>query len=267
MNDDYDPKKFYPIDLMWEGTRRNEEYKREYQDFVSSNDSGLWYSGKWLIFPKLFDPTISIHTIKERLLAGERFEEVHPYWQEFKRGAVSAHQLPPPDSHCTSLANCDRIGGDFFLIESLHHRHYYCISEMELAGRLVVSINPYSTEASVKKAIEKIMKAEKTRLRKKSQGEGTLSARPDHIEGYINDLEKYDQLVKTWHDPKYGSLKEERGFLLKPKKYQWHWDMLPSTRSDKKERSSSNRAHTRFYNNVKYIIQNTPNLEFDPAKQ
>lgn len=131
----YNPREYYPIDLVWEGTRRNEEYKRNYRAFAKADDGSLWYNGRWRIYPKLIDPSLSIRRIKERIAAGERFDDVHPYWRDFARVAVIEHHLPM-DSHCADLRTCDRTGKDLFRIESPRQRPYYCIPEEEITGRI-----------------------------------------------------------------------------------------------------------------------------------
>ena len=152
----YDPSEFYPIDLMWEATRRNELYKKEYAEFVSedaASEGNLLHSGlRWGIYPKLFNPDITIYEIKGRIEAGEKLEVVHPYWRQHADSfqPVMVHKLPEGNAEYINLDGFDSISDGFVYHTFRTGSQYACIMRNRLENRLICSINPFANKEEIK---------------------------------------------------------------------------------------------------------------------
>lgn len=162
--------KYIKADLLWEATRRNEEYKEFYRQ-VSSQTSGetskwerIWHPGnyRWKI-QGLLHPSISVDDIREKIKAGSDPNEVHPYFYMFdgEHKAVVQLHIPKFQSDCL---NEPIVHLNTIKIDSSEYKWFQQLKTIA-NDRILLSINPMATDKAIIKEIKKL-KSSKRRLLK-----------------------------------------------------------------------------------------------------
>ena len=209
----YDVTEFYPEDLIWEATRRNENYINDYNEFVEENrkmeNENLFHSGQpWNLKNGLVDPAITIKDIKKKIAAGDPPEKVHPYWHLRDKyyikteAAVIFHDVQ--DDNEVVEPNYRRVppSKDFFNYtfndSSPEGYVYRCIDKVVVSDRIVLSINPLANDDEIVDAIKEKKDKLKKEMRKTLEKKKSFYPTPGKIERYIEQLKKYDELVRVW---------------------------------------------------------------------
>lgn len=198
--------KYKKEDLLWEATRRNEEYKAYYYKLIEkqSDEVDKWkriwnpYNNyKWKI-PGAIDPSIDVDEIKEKINSGADPLEVHPYFRFFRdeKKAVIHHTTPElgaiRNTRPLSIHHSDKVKIDAPLYKWVHD---FIVTTK---NRIVISINPLATDKTIKKEIKKIKDRALRNIKKETEDLKKNKERvylPRNIGQYIGWLRKYDEIV------------------------------------------------------------------------
>lgn len=277
------PKNIYTKeDLMWEATRRNEEYKSEYFSLLKKYRNELKdnnYCGRlpydsterWdvLLFDEtdnrtLFgwqDPSVDIDQILEEIASGASPFAVHPHKHKHVASMTDPylyyhHMIDPGDP----LAN--------FSEHSIRKETYVCIEKEQLGNRFLLVIDPLSEDESIMKVIKQIKKEILGNIKKETdtlKKKGETIFYPRDIVKYIGWLRKYDEIidhVRNEKGEKYllisnGVLTISDNVSLK--------EMVPSdTHADKFE--GQWKAYRDAYKGAIQLIRSAPHIVFSPSR-
>ena len=157
--------KYNKEDLLWEATRRNEDYKASYHQLrIDQPDTidkwkRLWHPSvnyRWRIAGAI-DPLISAKEIKEKVDLGAKLSEVHPYYKVFQdeRRPVVHHKIPDILYHASEGASKSSFKLDYAKIERPMYRWLKKLLA-QAKNRMVLTINPLAKENEIIKEIKKI---------------------------------------------------------------------------------------------------------------
>jgi hypothetical protein len=274
-------------DLLWEATRRNQEYKNDYASALEvyrnkhklDADTNITYlptvsSNRWNIHMKRIteaetetriqvlgwlDPCIDIDEIKREISSGVPALSVHPY--EYANELTRTK----PDIYYHQIK---RDKDSYFIECQIDNVTYICINKIYVRNKFLFLIEPTSKDESIlsavqetKKKVLKCIKDETDSLKKR----GVIIFYPRDIEKYIGWLKKYDEIVD--HLIKYkgvDSLTYEKGAVIVPDKFSFS-DVVPNeTLGDKFE--GQRKAYRDAYKGAVKLIQTTPNILFSPSR-
>lgn len=262
----YDPDKFYPIDLIWEATRRNREYQAYYDSRSAENpdDSDNYFESRWNIFRNYCDYTIDIFTIKDRIRSGEHIASVHPYWHLHEKltpnyTGVTLHECPMNLEQYETVI--ESSSAEAFK-EKARHSLFDFLDAVN--DKVVVTIDPTATDEALFKEIKRIKDA--TRESMKSDSPSSLLFYPtsQKIKQYIDQFKRYDDVVSNIQKEYNGVVETYQGAVLLPDIFTWRV-MLPKeqrilhpcTQTMKKVKS-----YKEAYESAVSAIQTTPNVQF-----
>ncbi len=234
----YKVKEFYPEDLIWEATRRNENYKKDYREFEKKRKKNKYHHDTghpWNLLSGFVDPNITIEEIKKeikkKITAGNPYKKVHPYWHLRDKyyikteKAVIFHDVQD-DSEVVE-PNYRRVppAKDFFNYtfydSSPEGCVYLCIDKEVVSDRIVLSINPLANDDEIIGAIKKKKDKLKKEMRKSLEKKRSFYPIPSDIKSYIEQLKKYDKLVKIFRLNYEDEIKINNGIYEKPESFDW----------------------------------------------
>jgi len=268
--------KYNKEDLLWEATRRNEEYKASYHQLrIDQPDTidkwkRLWHpyvNYRWRITGAI-DPSISAKEIQERVDFGAKLSEVHPYYKVFQdeRRPVVHHKIPDILYHVSEGASKSSFKLDYAKIEQPMYRW---LKELlaQAKNRIIITINPLVKEKEIIKEVKMIrdesLKTIKAEIENSESGDRNYH--PRNIGKYIGWLNKYDKVVNQLKEKLEGkSLTIDKSVVRIPDNFSFT-ELVPNdTPAEKFE--GQRRAWRNAYHEAVSLIQNSPHISFPPAK-
>ena len=274
--------KYTKEDLMWEATRRNQDYKNDYASMLEEfrnvdanlNNSQLWRKKKkWeLLLSKVtektsmgnrvqficwLDPSVVIDDIKREIKSGTPDISIHPYaYTKVKPNAYYHH------------ANEINKNNNFVELQ-FDDEIYICIKKLHVGNKFLFLIDPTSTDDSIMGAVQeakgKVLKSIKNQIEPlKQKGEKPFS--PVKIDKYIGWLKKYDELVENLTAER-GSdkLTYKDGAVIIPKGVSFK-GLIPNNALGGNNIESQIKAYREAYKGAVELIQTTPNIRFSPSR-
>lgn len=278
------PVKYTKADLMWEATRRNEDYKNDYAsmlekyraDSKNNLDTTIEYlpyvpSNRWMISIiretatsiKIFgwiDPCVDIDKIKKDISSGVPAVSVHPY--------AYTHELTRTNPNIYYHQIDQQYGQQYFSERPLEGDTYICIKKSFIRNKILFLIDPTSEDDSIMKSIQetkkRVLKCIKNQTDSLKQ-KGEMVFYPRDIEKYIGWLKKYDEIVE--HQKKEqgkGGLIYADGALIVPGDFRFA-ELVPNdTPGNKFE--GQRKAYRDAYHGAVKLIQTTPAIVFSPSR-
>lgn len=268
--------KYNKEDLLWEATRRNEDYKASYHQLRSEQPDPvdkwkrLWHpyvNYRWRISGAI-DPSISAREIKENVGSGAKLSEVHPYYKTFddERRPVIQHKIP--DILYQASRDDSKSSSKLSQVE-IEQSMYKWLKELiaQTKNRMVLTINPLAKEKEIIKEV-KTIRDEGLRTIKAEIEDSKFRNRnyhPRDIGKYIGWLNKYDKVVNNFKEKLKGkSLTIDEGVVRIPNNFSFT-ELVPNdTPGERFE--GQRRAWRNAYNEAVSLIQNSPHISFPPAK-
>lgn len=273
--------KYTRADLLWEATRRNEDYKSDYisvlgkyrndlKDYGSITELPYVSFKRWGIVMvkesetrlKIFgwlDPEIDVNEINKKISSGVNPLSVHPY--------AYLHELSitNPNMYYHLM---QKSPGQHFSEQKIDDDIYVCIKKDLVRNRFLALIDPLSEDAFILKSIKQIkkkilkeMKREINSLKKK----GEMVFFPRDVGDYIGWLKKYDSI--TDHARKQrgeAAITIKKGAVIIPDDFRFQ-DLVPDdTHGEKFE--GQRKAYRDAYRGAVHLIQTTPDIIFSPAR-
>jgi hypothetical protein len=181
-------------DLLWESTKRNEDYKSIYYELANANSpktkwDKIYNFGayRWMTNGFL-DPSISSEQINNKILNGEIEEGFHPYYHYFAKKEIRHHVIPTsilrPLSEKNDTEEYHRLIG------------WLCTEGFDETNRIFISFDIGENDDSIGRAIRKIKRELRLKLRKHEPGLQEESFNPAKIKYYIDWLIEYDRMVE-----------------------------------------------------------------------
>jgi hypothetical protein len=292
-------------DLVWESVRRNENYKKyysrwqeHYSDKISSRYHGLdaYPIDNYWKLSKLYNPEINIDEIKKQIENGEKPSDVHPYYNLFNRSEtmpVIFHGVPGSKYHKDN----NRSRYDFF--DSSVDRKIICINKSVIVNRVVISIDPLTSNTELFDEIKKIKtnaleaqedyssdknkRLEIANEESKKEGESSPSWRNRHVDFkcYTRDIHSYFGWLKIYDEVtnycriqkmKYPTslefnLIEDDGVFTVTSAYSFQHMVPDEIEQGTKEHDYARRTLTSQYESAVKLIKSAPNIIFSSSKK
>ncbi len=267
--------KYDKADILWEATRRNEEYKKHYQNVLNEfpvNKIAQWVrdcqpgNERWNI-QILIDPAITIDEIKKDIDSGKNPEEAHPYYHFLKQYPVIQHKIPKMDfsSKKAGVVNLDTI-----YVAPKDIKLMIQFSNL-IKNRVVVSFDPKANDALIKKEIKKIrkkiLKQDKERIKESQKKQKGKFYYPRDIDKYVGWLQKYDEIIDHFEKGnKSDQLTIQNGSFILPEGFNFT-DVVPELPPKKgveivRQVRSARQLYKDSYEGAVKLIQSTPNIHF-----
>jgi len=256
-------------DLLWEATRRNEDYKRLYEEVAGSRNEDkskwerIWHPGnfRWKIH-RLLHPSLSIDDIRAKIDKGADPNEVHPYHYmfEYEHQAIIQHHVPKIDS--TDNDNPNRAQ-DGVKIDSDDYKKYQEFRAI-VSNRILLSINPMTRDKDILPAIKKLKKDKRINIKQELDAKkvrGKRSYYPRDINSYIGWLLKYTEIVEHLTQ-KFGAqgLETDDGIIVLPAKFSLAEVVPDDTPAEKFE--GQRKAYETVYQKSIDLIRSSPDIVF-----
>jgi len=270
-------------DLLWEATRRNEEYKSFYNQVAGPVNeteyrwNRTWHPGnyRWKIHG-LLHPSLSVDDIHAEIKAGADPNKVHPYYYMFKNEhkAILQHHVPtieskyydkqnrPQDDGKFDLAADDRLQDDL-KIDSTDYKRYQEFRAI-VKDRILLSINPMATDKDIIDEIKKLKKEKRIVLRHEVntlKAKGKRSYYPRDINKYIGWLLKYTEIVE-YLTQKIGAhgLKISDGIVALTEDFSFN-EVVPNDIPGEKFEGQRKAYRTAYLESIN-LIRLSPNITF-----
>ena len=207
----YDINRSNPIDLIWEAIRRNVDYQNSCKIYIEDEKYASYYKSEYLCLQ--YD--VSIHDIRKKIKSLPDAFIFHPlvcydHSKPFSSLPAKTFQKIPEFIHklntLPSYRNKQERFEYFFdqLDDDMKRRiiayfHNHII--VRAKDKLAVLIDPYSNKEDIRKSINKIIDNAVKNIRKDTCYKNMIH--PAEIESKIEYLERYDELVDIFLEPKY----------------------------------------------------------------
>lgn len=259
-------------DLLWEATRRNENYKNNYYEIMKLREIGDKHAdfhtrhalNEWgMRF--LLDPKVPFSNLQAQVDSVDEKRNSHPYirffgiadtpvilYQEFKFSA----------NYALSRKSKQGFNGPKTPKES----HI---------NRLLISLNPFSKESEVLPPVKANLQSAKIQVKKsltqlKKQGHFVFYERD--IESYLKYLEVYDKIVSYIKD-KYNDCEFEEGAIRLPNDFQYtamanveNYNYNDDQIRFFKARENERKLISTSFEKSSYLIRKSPDILFSPAR-
>jgi len=267
--------KYAKEDLLWEATRRNEEFKEYYYKLIRRQNGKidrwkrLWdipNNYRWKI-PGAIDPSISVDEIKEKIDSGADRSDVHPYFKYFRDEKKSViHHITPGlgairNTGSSFIQHSDKVKIDTPLYKWMHN---FIVTTKD---RIVISISPLANYDIIEKEIKKIRKRALKNIKKDIEDQKKNKAYyPRDVGKYIGWLRKYDEIVDYLKEKKGAdNLTIEDGVVMLPDNFSFvHIVRRKKTLPEKFE--GQRKLYKETYEKAISLIQTTPNINFSPSR-
>ncbi len=264
-------------DLLWEATRRNEDYKKYFADRQKENSVDLeplftaTGNDKWKMDKEVLDPSIDIDLIKKKISDGEDPLTTHPFYFLYNRITDSAfiHEIPRISTR--SFKRDKKVTGEkkfkavFTIDEGVKLRKFLLKSR----GRIIISIDPCQDQEDVIEHIKKILPDERKRF-KDITNKNSITINVGSIDYNIECLRGYDKIIAEFYKRKTPEEQIEivDAVINKPKSINWTeiYDILVdgNVSADLQEYYSD--RISKVYNKAVKLIRAAPNILFRPAR-
>lgn len=256
-------------DLLWEATRRNEEYKSFYNEVAGSMSepeskwNRIWHPGnyRWKI-RELLHPSLSVDDIRTKIDNGADPNEVHPYHYmfEYEQNVITQHHVSNIESDYYDNPNRPQ---ESVKIDSDAYRRYQEFKTI-VKDRILLSIDPMARDEDIITEIKKLKKGKRTALKHELntlKAKGKRSYYPRDINKYIGWLLKYTEIVENLTQ-KVGvqGLTISDGVVALPSDFRFS-DMVPSNTPGKKFEGQE-KAYRVAYQESIDLIRSSPNITF-----
>jgi hypothetical protein len=261
---------YAPEDLVWEATRRNENYKEYYR--LKSAEGNVYTpcfhfpgNDKWKMDGQVLDPETDIDTIKIKMDNGVSHSEVHPYYDQFNnyQGPARKYKIPLITKEHVSIK---RNNGSRYMVYTLPYDDGFNLRRFFVAikNRLVISIDPLANNNDIFKAITMIKNAARKEMNEKLSG---LSAKVSmaEINKHIEYLKVYDVLVseiRKIHGE--TGLTIVDGAVIKPKSILYKY--FADSKGNEYMFNANEKYISRAYKTSVKLIQAAPNIIFKASK-
>lgn len=260
-------EKYSYADFLWEATRRNEDYKRDYANMKHIANERFTkrveqqfrkFMIKWgiqqmppkdkyflLECVKMTDPAISIDDMKNSLNLGQDLYEVHPFCNEMLRPVLSHIYVQDRDPY-------DDVAYRWNLSESTRKLE---IDFENIRGKLVLAIDPTAADEEILKIVKKI-KDDTLRTIKEDSRKKCFQR---EIDSYMEWFKKYDDVVSKLGKKE---IRLKKGAIV-PKKF--GKGLISEIPDGGTFESQLKSYRTAFYEAVKFI-QEAPHIPLAPSR-
>jgi len=279
--------KYNKFDLMWEATRRNEDYRAQYLSFLEKyqqefNDRGndtpdyLPYpqSGRWNIniireeqgrikvLGWWVNPGIEIDVIKGEILSGADPLSVHPY--------AYMDQLTRTNPNIYYHQLKEKTGGEYFSEQDIDGDIYVCIKKSIIRNRMLALIDPMSEDKTIMMNIQKIKNKVLNDIKKQMPWLKEINRKifyPRDIHKYIGWLNKYDEIVDHLRqETEDGKLIIRNGVVIVPGSSTFREMLAKKGTIIGPKFESQRKAYKDAYNGAVQLIRDTPEIIFSPSR-
>jgi len=296
-------KKYSKADLLWEATRRNEDYKKDYlevyKDYAKENPHiskgnikrlPLAESDRWRIkmmgedqffksSPETYwlDPKVSFEEIQEEIMHYNNVV-LHPYYHLFQskklpwvfyyyRDSSIGLQNKKDNAYEDHLRDTPEGRNLEFFEYKINETVYVCIKRSQVDKKILLMIDPLKTDDEIQQSVKEIknevLKTIKRRINTFIKSDGSVFY-PNRIKEYIGWLEKYDQIVEYIQKDNNLQLSINNGVIDIPDNFNFS-EMVPDEVPGKKFAGVQKNYLNAYRGSIK-LIQQTPNIVFSPAK-
>lgn len=260
-------------DLLWEATRRNEEYKSLYNQVIGQMDDAesklkrVWHPGtyRWKIHG-LLNPSISIDEIRARIKGGADPNETHPYYYLFEseRQGIIWHQVPDIEPGCLNDSTSHSAETETNSSDCIWYQNLRTITQ----ERILVSINPMTSDRVIFEEIKKLKKGSRHILKdelNELKAKGKRTYYPRDIDKYIGWLKKYTEIV-DYLGKKFGAdrLSASNGVITLPDGFSF-FEMVPND-TPGKQFAGVQKANKIAYTEAVILIRSSPHIRFQPHR-
>jgi hypothetical protein len=252
--------KFNKADLLWEATRRNEDYKSLYFEVVGKDVQDIWkriwhpWNYNWKM-DGLLHPDITIDDIKTKIELGCKVELIHPYYYILK-----------PIVQYEDLNSLRKDLLDMEVSIKIDDYRYRCYINSIIdryigdSSRLLFSIDLMGDDLKITKRIKSLKKKFRKNYKLICSNNAERLFNPIKIDSYIMWLRKYDKIVQ-YLDGQYGrdNLIIDSGAIVIPEKFSFN-EVVPG--DTKKNFETERKAMKEAYEGSVLLIQKTPNIKF-----
>jgi hypothetical protein len=257
-------------DLLWEATRRNENYKKFYFEVAKSSQSKkdiwnkFWHPGnyQWKV-DGLLDPSISSDEINTQIIKGALRNDFHPYYYILSKSKVNQH-IPPKwllilDAQLTCNPNNDDLA------ELLNWLRLKVFND---SNRILISFDIFENDEVIFGEIKKIKRNYRVKVRDDTVSNKTIEKRlynPQKINHYLEWIKKYDEVIDYFKKLPDAKFSIEKGATILNQKINFNIVApIGSLEKDSvKERESQTKKYKEAFEGAVLLIQSTPNIIFN----
>lgn len=299
-----EPEKYIKADLIWEATRRNEDYKKDYKEvldkYIKTNQmDNIEFlkripdekPNKWKIrmdgaFPfetyYWLDPTTTLENIYAEIKETGN-SRLHPYYRLFRPPVkindsfyygqpwIETHNVANLENHEKEDNDVKATSGFFRLeieISGEKSLNLICINERDIEDQVLLTIDPLNTDEEIMSHVKEIKNKALRNIAPKIEElkkKGITTRYPQNIGNYIVWLQKYDIITNFYlNDNNAGEITTKNGAIILPQKFDYE-PLIPLD-IPRKDVSYQIQKYEEIYKEAVLIIQSTPDLVFSLAK-
>lgn len=277
-------QKYTKADLLWESTRRNQDFRNYYSslkrymdeynqrkltDIPSNARKLLRPLTKWAIrimftsneplLPRLLEllnPLNEIDHIRDKIISGTPIYKVHPY--------AYIDELEQMESDNFYHRTMFDEFGSLFIEKRVDGVDYICINKQLIGNNIILLLPPTSKEAIIVRKIKEIRKLILTQIKDEVNSlkvNGELICYPRDINDYIGWLNKYDEVVNYLESLKDDELLQyDDGAVVLPNKFPFKKLVPIDTPADQFE--GKKKAYIDAYKGAVKLIKTSPYITF-----
>jgi len=296
--------KYTKADLIWEATRRNEDYKKDYKEvydkYIVTNHMDNIASlkripdekpNKWKIrmdgglgFETYYwlDPTTTLENIYAEIKETGN-SRLHPYYRLFRspvkindsfyhgQAWIETHNVAYLENHEKENNDVKATSGFFRLeieISDEKSLNLICVDERDIEDQVLLTIHPLNTDEEIKNHVKKIKNKALRSIAAKIEGlkkNGVETRYPPDINDYIGWLQHYDIIIDFYIKNNNGvEFVIKKGAIVLPEKFDYE-PLIPLD-IPRQDVSYQMQKFKEDYEDAVLIIQSTPDLVFSLAR-
>jgi len=273
---------YFEEDLLWEATRRNKNYIRDYNmilekfkaenpdrnfdgdDFVIEIESEEWQMAFFV------NPEVDIDTIKKKIQDGQDPKKIHPYFLPVNNAKKQLQYDNKNNEISILIPKGDSYEAVPFETGIITFRRMLFVRQS-----ILLTVNAYTDEKRLVKYIQDYLKKVRT-LRSKSYAKFDDYYNPIKIKSYIGWLKTYDEIIaEAKREKNTAKFKIENGAEIVPDDFSFYKEASKEFLEEqqayrrKKGRNddtylihdSRRKMRSNNYNKAVKIIQETPDLD------